>query len=344
LVKYFLEPVVLPKKLWVVHVETKIDPTGNLVEAIKGQSIQVETAFCENVADFIEACKKKMELPGRLMDITLHLVMSQDPNNLNPQLSGSISPRLSLTDLVKTFGISKETTLAAKTPLPAESDGDLVPLLKSYLKENQTYMKENQTYMKENRRLLALITIQPDPDNLELVSVKSSKNEISDDRLRWYIEYGMADRLDKSLPKEAYCHISGEKVPLMYLTCSHIFQRRWMKSNSSYKIPDIDSAKNILIMLKIFELAFDQGRFILIPDKSGKIIVRILDSKLKKVKLQDDMKSQFKDYKEKEVDFGGKTVFGDYDGKTLIFHNDQRPQKRSLLIHALVSRQNFKMI
>jgi hypothetical protein len=122
------------------------------------------------------------------------------------------------------------------------------------------------------------------------------------------------------LPQYAYCHLLGVQVPLKYLNCSHLFQKRWIRHVRDFGLSSINSEKNILILLKIFEEAFDAGRFVFLVDKqTGLIRCKIIDDDLKNKKLDEAMKDVFFNYRIGEIDFKGKIRFGDFDGQELHF-------------------------
>ena len=131
-----------------------------------------------------------------------------------------------------------------------------------------------------------------------MLKPKSYVSDNHDIRLQWLIHYGMVPPTSTDLPQHAYCHMLGVKVPLKYLNCSHLFQKRWHQSVRDFGLSSINSGKNILIMLKIFEKAFDAGRFILLLDKqSGLIRCKIIDDELKTKKLDEAMKDLFPKYR-----------------------------------------------
>lgn len=113
-----------------------------------------------------------------------------------------------------------------------------------------------------------------------------------------------------------------------------------MRNVRSFGLPNINSGKNILILLKIFEEAYETGRFILLFDKqTGSIRCKIIDNDLKCEKLDEAMKKCFPDYQIDDVDFKGKTCFGDFEGKELCFLNKERPYYPCLYFHALIARE-----
>lgn len=63
---------------------------------------------------------------------------------------------------------------------------------------------------------------------------------------------------------------------------------------------------------------------------TGNSKCKILDADLKVKKLDEAMKDFFPHFKPGEVDFQGKTCFGDYEGEPLHLLNEQRPWTRCL--------------
>jgi hypothetical protein len=82
----------------------------------------------------------------------------------------------------------------------------------------------------------------------------------------------------------------GVQVSLKYLNCSRLFQKRWHRYVRDFGLSSINSEKNILILLKIFEEAFETGRFVLLIDKqTGLIRCKIIDNELRDKKLDEAM-------------------------------------------------------
>ena len=206
------------------------------------------------------------------------------------------------------------------------ADNEFLPILRELIQTNLEVIRENQNIAAKK--------------DFSMLEVKSYKSDNDNNRLQWLIHYGMVSPTCAELPKDAYCHLLGGKVPLKYLNCSHLFQKRWYRHVRDFGLSSINSEKNILILLKIFEVAFDAGRFVLLADKqTGVIRCKILDDGLKKKELHQAMKDVFPHYN-REVDFKGKTCFGDFDGQELHFLNMERPLMRCLSLHALVARKH----
>jgi hypothetical protein len=66
---------------------------------------------------------------------------------------------------------------------------------------------------------------------------------------------------------------------------------RWYRHVRDFGLSNINSGENSLILLKIFEEAFDAGRFVLLVNKqTGLIRCKIIDNQLRNKKLDVAMK------------------------------------------------------
>ena len=170
---------------------------------------------------------------------------------------------------------------------------------------------------------------------------KVYKSDIDNRLLQCLIHYGMVSPTTTVLPQDAFCHMLGTQVPLQYLDCTHVFQMRWHQHVRDFGLSNINCGKNILIFLKIFQPAFDTGRFVLVLDKqTGLIRCKIIDNELKREKLDEAIKDMFPNYQCGDVDFKGKICFGDLDGQELHFLNSERPYMHCLAFHAFVAREH----
>jgi hypothetical protein len=166
-------------------------------------------------------------------------------------------------------------------------------------------------------------------------SVKSTRT----DKNEWLKYYGMESV--KENENKRYCHLLGVTVPSKYAAFSHLYQQRWQSHAKKIGLDKIHSPDNILVLLKIFEEAFDYGRMIFLVDKStDRVTIRckILDDTLRSVSLKVAMKKKFPAFNPGEIDFNGKVCFGDLDGQELHFQNENRPRSRYLLFHAQIAR------
>ncbi len=273
---------------------------------------------------------------------------SFDKRNADDGMEEPLDPTESL-DLLG----SKEDMLAVAVPSSAENPSgkftaaDIVLAVKELNQTNLVIAEElrenNQTNLviaeelRENNKFLKKTA----KNDFSLLKPKSYKSDNHDIRLQWLIHYGMVSPTSTVLPQDAYCHLLGVQVPLKYLNCSHLFQKRWHRHVRDFGLSSINSGKNILILLKIFEEAFDAGRFVLLVDKQrGLIRCKIIDNELKNKNLDEAMKDVFPNYRTGDVDFKGKTCFGDFDGQELHFLNPERPFTRCLSFHALVAREH----
>jgi hypothetical protein len=106
-------------------------------------------------------------------------------------------------------------------------------------------------------------------------------------------------------------------------------------------LSNINAENNILILLKIFKEPFDAGQFVLLFDTQTDFIrCKIIDAELKSKNLHEAMKDVFPNYQIGDVDFNGKTCFGDFDGTALHSLNSERPYTRCLSFHAMVAREH----
>jgi hypothetical protein len=175
-------------------------------------------------------------------------------------------------------------------------------------------------------------------NEFQLLKPKNFEFDINEIRLEWLTYYGMVSQETKSLPTKAHCHLLGTRVPLKYLNGSHLFQKRWYKHVRDFGLSSINSPKNVLILLKIFQEAFASGQFVLVKEKDD-FCCKILDDQLRDKNLHEAMKDTFPDYNPQEIDFNGKVTFGDFEGQKLFFLNEKLPYIHCLLFHALVARE-----
>jgi hypothetical protein len=230
------------------------------------------------------------------------------------------------------LGGTEEEALIVVVPSSAENSSGkftAAPDMVLAIRDLTLEIRDNNKFLKKTAK-----------NEFSLLKPKSYKSDNHDIRLQWLIHYGMLSSTSTALPQYAHCHLLGVQVPLKYLTCSHLFQKRWHRRVRDFGLSNINSGKNILILLKIFEEAFDAGRFVLLADKqTGLIRCKIIDNELKSKKLDEAMKDVLPNYRIGDVDFKGKTCFGDFDGQQLHFLNTERPYTRCLSFHALVARE-----
>jgi hypothetical protein len=161
--------------------------------------------------------------------------------------------------LIDGLGTSKKEALVVVVPSSAENSSgkftaasDIVLAIRDLTLE----IRDNNKFLKKTAK-----------NDFSLLKPKSYKSENHDIRLQWLIHYGMVSPTSTDLPQDAHCHLLGVQVPLKYLNCSHLFQKRWHRHVRDSGLSSINSGKNILILLKIFEEAFDAGHFVLLFDK-----------------------------------------------------------------------------
>ena len=289
------------------------------------------------IAQFRDAVKAKYDQPNYLKDIpsgTLFVYKNKaafDKRNATAD-DGKEEP-VEEDSFINGLGASKKEALIVVVPSSVENSStksiaasDIVLAIQDLALE----IRNNNQFLKKTAK-----------NDFSLLKPKSYKSDNDEIRLQWLLHYGMASSTATKLPQVAHCHLLGAKVPLEYLNCSHLFQKRWRRHVRDFGLSSINSGKNILIMLKIFEQAFDAGRFVLLFDKQdGSIRCKILDEELKTKKLDEAMKDVFPNYQTGDVDFKKKTCFADFDGHELHFLNTERPYIRCLSFHALVAREH----
>ena len=192
--------------------------------------------------------------------------------------------------LINGLGGSKKDALIVVVPLSAkDSSGKstAAPDIVLAIRDLTLEIRDNNKFLKKFAK-----------NDFSLLKPRSYKSDNHDIRLQWLIHYGMVAPTSTALPQDAYCHLLGEKVPLKYLNCSHLFQKRWHRHVRDFGLSSINSGKNILILLKIFEEAFDAGRFVLLVDKQkGLIRCKIIDNELKNKKLDEGRVPQLSDWR-----------------------------------------------
>ena len=308
-----------------------LDSTGEPYKGTTASKVSVSSSA--DVDDFREAVKAKNS--SILTDVASSQLFvyknkaAFDKRNAQEGKQEPLKSSLSLNGL----GATDEEALIVIVPSSVENSStksiaasDIVLAIQDLALE----IRNNNQFLKK--------TAKNDFSLLKPKSYRSDNNEI---RLQWLLHYGMASSTATKLPDYAHCHLLGAKVPLKYLNCSHLFQKRWRRHVRDFGLSSINSGKNILIMLKIFQEAFDAGRFVLLFDKQdGSIRCKILDNEWKTKKLDKAMKELFPDYQTGDVDFKEKTCFADFDGQILHFLNVERPYIRCLSFHALVAREH----
>jgi hypothetical protein len=175
------------------------------------------------------------------------------------------------------------------------------------IKDLTVEIRENNVFLKKTAK-----------NEFCLLKSRSYQSDNHDIRLQWLIHYGMVSPTTTDLPQYAYCHLLGVQVPFKYLNCSHLFQKRWIRHVCDFGLSSLNSGKNILILLKIFQEAFDAGCFVFLVDKqTGLIRCKMIDDDLKNKKLDEAMMEVFPNYRIGEIDFKGKICFGDFDGQEM---------------------------
>lgn len=114
--------------------------------------------------------------------------------------------------LLDGLGTSDKEALIVAVPSSAENiEADIVLATRELGLE----IKENNTFMKKASK-----------NYFSLMEPKMYKSDYDDLLYRQLIHYGMIPPTSTTLPQYAFCHMLGVKVPLKYLSCTHLFQKK----------------------------------------------------------------------------------------------------------------------
>lgn len=140
----------------------------------------------------------------------------------------------------------------------------------------------------------------------------------------------------QNLPLNIACHFLSLEFPSKYITCSHIFQKRWKSLRSLIRLADIHDSRNTLFLLKPIEILFDEGQLIFLWNQATeKFEMKILNPSIRQVSLQSLFTIQFPN---DAVPASILNVsIGDLENRPLNT-GENGPFKRCLAFHASVAR------
>ena len=145
-----------------------------------------------------------------------------------------------------------------------------------------------------------------------------------------------------SLPATIACQFLGIDFPTHQVTCSHIFQRKWAKSRKIIDLQEINDVKNLLLLFKPIEVAFDEGRICFLWDNSSnRFRMKILDPNIKGKTVLDLALRQFPNFPTTNNDPILMQTMAALEGNPLIT-GQVIPYKRCLAFHA--SRARYEAI
>jgi hypothetical protein len=73
----------------------------------------------------------------------------------------------------------------------------------------------------------------------------------------------------QQLPATVTCQFLSVDLPTKFVTCSHIFQKRWKPHRYLIGLADIHDWRNTLLLLKPIEVLFDQGQIIFLWNQAN---------------------------------------------------------------------------
>ncbi|KAI9351341.1 hypothetical protein BDR26DRAFT_890992 [Obelidium mucronatum] len=150
-----------------------------------------------------------------------------------------------------------------------------------------------------------------------------------------------------ALPNHIYCQFLNIVLPTQQVTCTHIFQKHWFKERRLLNLSEINEPRNLMLLFRPIEIAFDESRIIFLWDSTSKSFKRkILDPGLRfdsKTMLPPTildlaMRAFPKDYTPSTpVNSKFKKSLVDLEGDSLKFASSI-PFKRCLAFHATRAR------
>ena len=106
-----------------------------------------------------------------------------------------------------------------------------------------------------------------------------------------------------SLPATIICQFLGIDFPTNYVNFSHIFQRKWAKSRKIIYLQEINDVKNLLLLFKPIEVAFDEGRICFIWDDAvSQFRMKVLDPSIRRQTLLELTLRQFPKFATTNID------------------------------------------
>ena len=167
-------------------------------------------------------------------------------------------------------------------------------------------------------------------------SEKSDNQAVKVDCINYYNNSALT-----RLPKIISCQFLGIDFPTSQVTCAHIFQKKWAKSRTIIDLKEINDVKNLLLLFKPIEVAFDEGRICFLwDDVASQFTMKVLDPAIKTKTVLDLARRHF-DYSETIPNPILYTTFETLEGSALNT-GEVLPLKRCLAFHA--SRARFEAI
>ena len=140
----------------------------------------------------------------------------------------------------------------------------------------------------------------------------------------------------QNLPDTITCQFLSIELPTKFVTCSHIFQKRWKPHRHLIGLTDIHDWRNTLLLLKPIEILFDQGQIIFLWNQFNLgFEMKILNPAIRSARLHLLFNNIFPN---NMVPTNIPNVLiGDLENRTLLT-GQNGPYKRCLAFHASVCR------
>lgn len=168
-------------------------------------------------------------------------------------------------------------------------------------------------------------------------SEKSNNQAVKVDCINYYNNTTLT-----SLPTTISCQFLGIDFPTSQVTCAHIFQRKWAKSRKIIDLQEINDVKNLLLLFKPIEVAFDEGRICFLWNNSdSQFQMKILDPAIRNKTVLDLTLRQFPSFPTTNSDPILMNTVATLEGRPLKT-GKVIPYKRCLAFHA--SRARYEAI
>ena len=144
------------------------------------------------------------------------------------------------------------------------------------------------------------------------------------------------------LPSTITCQFLGIDFPTNQVTCAHIFQKKWAKSRKIIDLQEINDVRNLLLLFKPIEVAFDEGRICFLWDnEDNQFKMRVLDPSIRSKTLLHLAQQRLHNFPATGIDPIFSSTIDRLEGRPLTTGN-HIPYKRCLAFHA--SRARYEAI
>jgi len=195
---------------------------------------------------------------------------------------------------------------------------ELIPLVREQTQQNEAILPFLQDFM------MNIFDLVPTSDRTTNQDIKIAS-----------INYYTGSNQQK-LPRRITCQLLSLDFPSKFITCSHIFQKRWKSNRSLIGLADIHDSRNTLLLLKPLEILFDEGQLIFLWNQASQLFeMKIMNPGIRKISLQSLFTTQFPNDAVPASILD--VLIGDLENRPLNTGQNS-PFKRCLAFHASVSR------